>query len=190
MQVFENILDRIKRMLTDWLSLKNIEQALEEMDPQVVWTGMDQGGSVRGRDNLKALFSKINGPVSPRVVSGLQLEVRAQDEQLCVVEGSFNLRSISEGEQDFCRMTLIYRAGEDGQPRLISGHVSVPILPAGVRRQPTETVRWSEYERLRLVSHDVRNHQLTMQILRNKGEDQRAQEYANKIERKITDALK
>ena len=149
MQVFENILDRIKRMLTDWLSLKNIEQALEEMDPQVVWTGMDQGGSVRGRDNLKALFSKINGPVSPRVVSGLQLEVRAQDEQLCVVEGSFNLRSISEGEQDFCRMTLIYRAGEDGQPRLISGHVSVPILPAGVRRQPTETVRWSEYERLR-----------------------------------------
>ena len=43
---------------------------------------------------------------------------------------------------------------------------------------------------LRLVSHDVRNHQLTMQILRNKGEDQRAQEYANKIERKITDALK
>ena len=48
----------------------------------------------------------------------------------------------------------------------------------------------AEYERLRLVSHDVRNHQLTMQILRNKGEDQRTQEYANKIERKITDALK
>ena len=48
----------------------------------------------------------------------------------------------------------------------------------------------AEYERLRLVSHDVRNHQLTMQILRNKGEDQRAQEYANKIDRKITDALK
>ena len=39
----------------------------------------------------------------------------------------------------------------------------------------------AEYERLRLVSHDVRNHQLTMQILRNKGEDQRAQEYADKI---------
>lgn len=48
----------------------------------------------------------------------------------------------------------------------------------------------AEYERLRLVSYDVRNHQLTMQILRNKGEDQRAQEYADKIERKITDGLK
>lgn len=48
----------------------------------------------------------------------------------------------------------------------------------------------AEYERLRLVSHDVRNHQLTMQILRNKGEDQRAQEYADKIDRKITDGLK
>ena len=31
-----------------------------------------------------------------------------------------------------------------------------------------------EYERLRLVSHDVRNHQLTMQILRSKGEHQLA----------------
>ena len=48
----------------------------------------------------------------------------------------------------------------------------------------------AEYERLRLVSHDVRDHQLTMQILRNKGEDQRAQEYADKIERRITDGLK
>ena len=48
----------------------------------------------------------------------------------------------------------------------------------------------AEYERLRMVSHDVRNHQLTMQILRNKGEDQRAQEYADKIDRKIIDALK
>ena len=47
-----------------------------------------------------------------------------------------------------------------------------------------------EYERLRLVSHDVRNHQLTMQILRSKGEHQLAQEYAEKIDQKIMEALK
>ena len=47
-----------------------------------------------------------------------------------------------------------------------------------------------EYERLRLVSHDVRNHQLTMQILRSKGEHQLAHEYAEKIDQKIMEALK
>ena len=148
MQVFEDIFDRTQRMLTDWLSLKNIEQALEMMDPQVVWTGVDQGGSVRGRDKLRALFSGFRGQISPRVVSDLQMEIRAQDGQLCVVEGSFNLRSVSAGEQDFCRMTLVYRAVEGGEPRLVSGHISVPILPAGIHRRPTDTVRWSEYERL------------------------------------------
>ena len=47
-----------------------------------------------------------------------------------------------------------------------------------------------EYERLRLVSHDVRNHQLTMQILRSKGEHQLAQEYTEKIDQKIMETLK
>ncbi len=148
MQAFEMILDRAGRMLTDWLSLKNIGQALDEMDPQVVWTGIDEGSSVRGKETLRELFCRADHLVSPRLVSDLSLEIRAQDKQLCVVEGSCNLRPVGEGERDLCRITLVYAAKEEERARLISGHLSVPIFPSGSRRRPTEMVRWTEYQRL------------------------------------------
>lgn len=147
MTAFDTILERTECMLRDWFCRKDGGAALTAFDRDLCsWIGMDDVGSASSYAALEHLFIVDRVKVRPRSLSDLQLTVSVQEENYCVVTGSFRLQVIESGEEDCCRVTLVY-AQRGGEPKIVHGHISAARLPAGVNGGP-QAISSTEYERL------------------------------------------